>query len=79
MIWYGGQFYARIFLVSTLKVPANTADVALIIPLIIATGGFLVLWLALGPDRPQADHPLPSPCSPVPQTRRSRRRWRLRR
>ena len=26
VIWYGGQFYARIFLVSTLKVPANAAD-----------------------------------------------------
>ena len=41
VIWYGGQFYARIFLVTTLKVPANTADVALILALLIATGGFL--------------------------------------
>ncbi len=47
VIWYGGQFYARIFLVSTLQVPANTADVALIIALIIATPGFLVFgWLS---------------------------------
>ncbi len=47
VIWYGGQFYARIFLVSTLHVPANTADVALIVALIIATGGFLVFgWLS---------------------------------
>ena len=47
VIWYGGQFYARIFLVNTLKVPANTADIALIIALAIATGGFLVFgWLS---------------------------------
>jgi MFS family permease len=47
VIWYGGQFYARIFLVNTLKVPANTADVALIIALVIATGGFLLFgWLS---------------------------------
>src|ERR1700727_2834168 len=42
VIWYGGQFYARIFLVSTLKVPANTADLALIIALAVATAGFVL-------------------------------------
>jgi MFS family permease len=47
VIWYGGQFYARLFLVNTLKVPANTADTALIIALIIATGGFIFFgWLS---------------------------------
>jgi len=47
VIWYGGQFYARIFLVSTLKVPANSADTALIIALAIATAGFLFFgWLS---------------------------------
>jgi MFS family permease len=47
VIWYGGQFYARIFLVSTLKVPANTADSALIVALVIATGGFVFFgWLS---------------------------------
>ncbi len=47
VIWYGGQFYARIFMVSTLKVPANTADSALIIALIIATAGFVFFgWLS---------------------------------
>ncbi len=47
VIWYGGQFYARIFLVSTLRVAANTADLALIIALIIATAGFPVFgWLS---------------------------------
>jgi len=36
-----------VFLVNTLKVPANTADIALIVALIIATGGFLVFgWLS---------------------------------
>jgi MFS family permease len=47
VIWYGGQFYARIFLVNTLKVPANAADTALIIALFIATVGFLFFgWLS---------------------------------
>ena len=47
VIWYGGQFYARIFLVSTLKVPANSADTALIIALAIATVGFVFFgWLS---------------------------------
>jgi MFS family permease len=47
VIWYGGQFYARIFLVNTLKVPANAADTALIIALMIATVGFLFFgWLS---------------------------------
>src|SRR6202048_3895359 len=47
VIWYGGQFYARIFLVNTLKVPANAADIALIIALAIATVGFLFFgWLS---------------------------------
>jgi MFS family permease len=47
VIWYGGQFYARIFLVNTLKVPANSADTALIIALAIATVGFLFFgWLS---------------------------------
>src|SRR5271165_636984 len=47
VIWYGGQFYARIFLVSTLGVAANTADLALIVALVIATAGFpLFGWLS---------------------------------
>jgi MFS family permease len=47
VIWYGGQFYARVFLVNTLKVPANSADIALIIALVIATGGFVLFgWLS---------------------------------
>jgi MFS family permease len=47
VIWYGGQFYARIFLVNTLKVPANTADTALIIAMAVGTVGFLIFgWLS---------------------------------
>jgi MFS family permease len=47
VIWYGGQFYARVFLVNTLKVPANAADIALIIALALATGGFVFFgWLS---------------------------------
>ncbi len=47
VIWYSGQFYARLFMVNTLKMPANTADVALIIALLIATVGFLFFgWLS---------------------------------
>lgn len=47
VIWYGGQFYARVFLVNTLKIPANSADIALIIALAIATAGFLFFgWLS---------------------------------
>jgi len=47
VIWYGGQFYARVFLVSTLKVPANSADIALIAALAIATAGFVFFgWLS---------------------------------
>jgi MFS family permease len=47
VIWYGGQFYARVFLVNTLKVPANSADIALIIALAIATFGFVFFgWLS---------------------------------
>src|SRR6201996_2491641 len=47
VIWYGGQFYARIFLVSTLKLPANAADIALIVALAIGTVGFVLFgWLS---------------------------------
>jgi MFS family permease len=47
VIWYGGQFYARVFLVNTLKVPANAADTALIVALILATAGFVLFgWLS---------------------------------
>ena len=47
VVWYTGQFYARIFLVNTLKVDANTADTAIIVALAIATLGFVFFgWLS---------------------------------
>jgi MFS family permease len=47
VIWYGGQFYTGIFLEKTLKVPANTANIAQIIALVVATGGFVFFgWLS---------------------------------
>ena len=41
VVWYCGQFYVRIFLVSTLGAPANVVDFALIVALLISVGGFL--------------------------------------
>jgi len=47
VVWYGGQFYARIFLVTTLKVDANSADTALVIALLVATFGFVLFgWIS---------------------------------
>ena len=47
VVWYTGQFYARIFLVNTLKVDANIADTAIIVALAIATLGFVFFgWLS---------------------------------
>ena len=42
VIWYGGQFYAQIFLTSVLKVPANEANILLAIALALGTPFFLV-------------------------------------
>jgi MFS family permease len=47
VVWYTGQFYARIFMVNTLKMDANQADTALIIALLVATAGFVFFgWLS---------------------------------
>jgi MFS family permease len=47
VVWYTGQFYARIFLVNTLKVDANQADTAIIVALAIATLAFVGFgWLS---------------------------------
>eukprot|EP01037_Dinobryon_pediforme_P013537 gene13537-13656_t len=47
VVWYTGQFYARIFMVNTLKMDPNQADTALIIALLVATGGFVFFgWLS---------------------------------
>ncbi len=47
VVWYSGQFYARIFMVNTLKMDPNQADTALIIALLVATAGFVLFgWLS---------------------------------
>ena len=42
VIWYGGQFYALFFLTQTLKVPATTAQILLVIALAIGTPCFIL-------------------------------------
>jgi len=42
VVWYGGQFYVRFFLLQTLKVDADTVDVLVALALIIATPFFIV-------------------------------------
>ena len=45
VVWYGGQFYVRFFLLQTLKVDADTADVLVALSLIIATPFFIVFGM----------------------------------
>ncbi|HEY4164729.1 MAG TPA: MFS transporter [Dongiaceae bacterium] len=42
VVWYGGQFYALLFLTQTLKVEANTANILVALALLIATPFFVV-------------------------------------
>jgi MFS family permease len=42
VVWYGGQFYALLFMTQTLKVEANTANTLMAIALALATPFFLV-------------------------------------
>jgi MFS family permease len=42
VVWYGGQFYVRAFLGSTLKVDANTVDILVALSLLIASPFFIV-------------------------------------
>ncbi|MDI1344708.1 MAG: MFS transporter [Pseudolabrys sp.] len=47
VVWYGGQFYALFFLTQTLKVPAVTAWILIVIGLAIGTPGFILFgWLS---------------------------------
>ena len=47
VIWYGGQFYALLFLTETLKVPAATAQILVAIALAIGTPFFILFgWLS---------------------------------
>ncbi|HVZ01808.1 MAG TPA: MFS transporter [Dongiaceae bacterium] len=42
VVWYGGQFYALLFLTQTLKVDANTANILVALALLVATPFFIV-------------------------------------
>ncbi len=42
VVWYGGQFYVRAFLGTTLKVDANTVDTLVAAALLIGSVGFIV-------------------------------------
>jgi MFS family permease len=47
VVWYGGQFYALFFLTQTLKVPAVTAWILLVVALAIGTPCFILFgWLS---------------------------------
>jgi MFS family permease len=47
VVWYGGQFYALFFLTQTLKVPAVTAWLMIVVSLALGTGGFILFgWLS---------------------------------
>jgi MFS family permease len=47
VVWYGGQFYALFFLTQTIKVPAVTAQIMIVIALALATPFFIVFgWLS---------------------------------
>jgi MFS family permease len=47
VVWYGGQFYALFFLTQTLKVPAVTAWIMIVVSLAIATPFFIIFgWLS---------------------------------
>ena len=47
VIWYGGQFYALFFLTQTLKVPAVTAQILIVIALALGTPFFVFFgWLS---------------------------------
>ena len=42
VVWYGGQFYALFFLTQTLKVPAATAQILIVIALALGTPFFIL-------------------------------------
>jgi len=47
VVWYGGQFYALFFLTQTIKVPAVTAQIMIVIALAIGTPFFILFgWLS---------------------------------
>jgi MFS family permease len=47
VVWYGGQFYALFFLTQTIKVPAVTAQILIVVALALGTPGFVIFgWLS---------------------------------
>ena len=47
VVWYGGQFYALFFLTQTIKVPAVTAQIMIVVALALGTPGFVLFgWLS---------------------------------
>src|SRR3954470_12408291 len=47
VVWYGGQFYALFFLTQTIKVPAVTAQIMIVIALALGPPGFVLFgWLS---------------------------------
>ena len=45
VVWYGGQFYALFFLTQTIKVPAVTAQIMIVIALALGTPFFIVFGI----------------------------------
>jgi hypothetical protein len=47
VVWYGGQFYALFFLTQTIKVPAVTAQILIVVALALGTPAFILFgWLS---------------------------------
>ena len=47
VVWYGGQFFALFFLTQTIKVPAVTAQIMIVVALALGTPGFILFgWLS---------------------------------
>src|SRR5205085_2913643 len=47
VVWYGGQFYALFFLTQTIKVPAVTAQIMIVVALALGTPAFILFgWLS---------------------------------
>ena len=57
VVWYTGQFYALFFLTAVLKVDAFTANLLIAWSLAARHRRLRAVRLAVGQDRPQADHP----------------------
>src|SRR3974390_2817824 len=45
VVWYGGQFYALFFLTQTIKVPAVTAQIMIVVSLALGTAFFIIFGM----------------------------------